>query len=241
MIDTTEAVSSMIDALSGLPSTPPSIFIDLEGVNLSRRGTISILQIHIRTTGQNYLVDVKTLEEAAFSTKGRSTSDTLTSILESASIPKVFFDVRNDSDALFCHYGIKLQGIQDIQLMEFATRTYPGSFICGLKKCIERDVAMGYTEKNNWMMAKQDGLKLFSPDKGGSYEVFNQRPLPETIKIYCIQDVNYLPRLWDLYDGKLAAGWRTRVEVATKDRVTESQTYDYDAQGPDKARPPKGW
>lgn len=143
MVDTAEAVSSMVDTLSGLPSTPPSIYVDLEGVNLSRHGTISILQIYVSTTAENYLVDVKTLGEAAFSTKGTSSSNTLKDILESESIPKVFFDVRNDSDALFSHYGIKLQGIHDVQLMEFATRMYPGFYICGLKKCIQRDVDMG--------------------------------------------------------------------------------------------------
>ncbi|KAI1198174.1 ribonuclease H-like domain-containing protein [Nemania serpens] len=113
MVDTPEAISSMIDAISGLPFDPPSIYIDLEGVNLSRHGTISILQIHARTTGESYLVDVKTLGEAAFLTSGTTTPNTLKDILESATIPKGIFDVRNDSDALYSHYGIKLQGILD--------------------------------------------------------------------------------------------------------------------------------
>lgn len=47
----------------------------------------------------------------------------LQSILESPKTPKVFFDVRTDSDALFAQFGIKLAGIIDLQLMELASRS----------------------------------------------------------------------------------------------------------------------
>lgn len=96
-------------------------------------------------------------------------------------------------------------------------------------------------EKYNWMKAKQDGVNLFAPEKGGSYEVFNERPLPKKIRAYCVQDVSYLPRLWDLYDSKLHDSWRAKVQDATKDRVTESQAQDFDPSGPHKTRPPRGW
>ncbi len=241
ILDTIAAISSMVDELSGLPSTLPSLYIDLEGVNLSRHGTISILQIHIRTTGQNYLVDVMTLGEAAFLTPGTHTCNTLKAILESPSIPKVFFDVRQDSDALYSHYGINLAGIQDLQLMEIATRARRKSFLCGLKKCVERDMPMTVTERHSWMKAKDEGLQLFAPGKGGSYEVFNQRPLPEKIRIYCIQDVHYLPRLWDLYNRKLTPRWRARVQDATEDRVVQSQAENFNGEGKHMTLPPEGW
>jgi len=32
-------------------------------------------------------------------------------ILESPDIPKVFFDVRNDSDALYSHFDVSLAGV----------------------------------------------------------------------------------------------------------------------------------
>ncbi|KAI0439937.1 ribonuclease H-like domain-containing protein [Xylaria telfairii] len=241
LLDTTTAISSMIDKISGLPSMPPSIYIDLEGVNLSRQGTISIMQIHVRPASQNYLVDIKTLGKAAFLTQGTCALITLKSILESPSIPKVFFDVRRDSDALYSHYGIELQGIQDLQLMELATHTHSRKFITGLKKCIEKDMPMTKTEKHNWLMTKEEGLKLFDPEKGGSYEVFNQRPLPEKIRLYCVQDVHYLPCLWDVYNRKLTAQWKTRVQHATEDRVAQSQAQDFDPKSPHMARAPEGW
>ena len=43
-------------------------------------------------------------------------------VLQSPSIPKVVFDIRNDSDARFSHYQIRVDGIKDLQLMELAPR-----------------------------------------------------------------------------------------------------------------------
>ncbi|KAK5627045.1 hypothetical protein RRF57_002760 [Xylaria bambusicola] len=186
LVDTISAISSMVDELSGLPTSPPSLYIDLEGVKSSRYGTLSILQIHARTTGKSYLIDAKTLQNHAFATPEVHTHNALKEILESPSIPKVFFDVRRDSDALYSHYGIALQGIQDLQLMELATRTSRKTFVSGLKKCVEMDLAMSPTERAIWTKEKEEGTSLFSPEKGGSYEVFNQRPLPEKIRLYCI-------------------------------------------------------
>jgi GT2 family glycosyltransferase len=45
-------------------------------------------------------------------------------ILETNDIHKVFFDVRNDSEASFHRFQICLQGVDDVQLMELATRTF---------------------------------------------------------------------------------------------------------------------
>ncbi|KAI0967225.1 hypothetical protein F4678DRAFT_446992 [Xylaria arbuscula] len=125
--------------------------------------------------------------------------------------------------------------------MELATRSYGRTFVCGLKRCIEKDMPMARTERFNWLKTKQEGLKLFDPERGGSYEVFNQRPLPEKIRIYCVQDVHYLPDLWNVYTLKLTIRWKTRVQKATGDRVAQSQAQDFDPRSPHMARAPKGW
>ncbi|KAI0469198.1 ribonuclease H-like protein [Xylaria cf. heliscus] len=241
LLDTTAAISSMIDELSGLPAMPPSIFIDLEGADLSRHGSISILQIHVRTTSKSYLVDIRTLGEAAFLTPGTGTTRTLKTILESPMIPKVFFDVRADSDALYGHYGIELQAVQDLQLMELATRRHGKNFVTGLRKCIDKDMPRKSIERRKWLATKEEGLKLFSPESGGSYEVFNQRPLPEKIRLYCIQDVQHLPCLWDVYNRKLTTQWKDRVQQASEDRVAQSQGPDFDPRSRLMARAPEGW
>ncbi|KAI1203379.1 ribonuclease H-like domain-containing protein [Nemania serpens] len=241
IIDTREAVSSMIDELSELPSEPPSIYMDLEGINLCRHGTVSLLQVHSRPMGQNYLVDITTLGRAAFKAKGKRSRITLRSILESEDIPKVFFDVRCDSDALYHHFQIRLQNIHDIQLMELVTRRYRRTKVAGLRQCIEADMSLKKTEKLKWKAAKEAGSSLFAPEKGGDYAVFDQRPLREEIMTYCAQDVRYLPRLWDLYHGKLQNRWRVKLLKATLARVKESQGANYEPKGPHMLLAPAGW
>lgn len=138
LIDTTAALARVLESLEGLPTTPPSLYIDLEGEDLSRHGNVSILQLHVLPSDQTHLIDIKVLGRDAFTAAGTG-GRTLKAVLESEHIPKVF-DVRNDSDALYSHFGIELAGVQDLQLMQLATRA-PGRrrLVSGLSRCIEYD------------------------------------------------------------------------------------------------------
>ncbi|KAM0260042.1 hypothetical protein ACHAQJ_002966 [Trichoderma viride] len=240
LIDTLPALSAVIDSIKYLPTEPPSLYVDLEGINLCRHGTISILQLYIHPTRRAYLIDVLALQDKCFSTPGES-GLTLKDILESNTIPKVFFDVRNDSDALFSHYQIRLAGILDLQLMELATRSSLRRFVKGLAKCIEFDAPLSARERLEWMQIKEKGTKLFKPEQGGSYEVFNERPLRADILAYCAQDVYILPRLWAFYNSKMTAVWKQRVIETSQERVRLSQMRSYNGKGKDKALAPAGW
>ncbi|RDH26307.1 exonuclease [Aspergillus welwitschiae] len=228
-IDTLDGLVELLEGLAELPAWPPSLFIDLEGVNLSRHGTTSVLQIFVSSTQKTFLVDILSLKDKAFS---HSTSDgsTLRSILESPSISKVFFDVRNDSDALFSQYGIELAGVQDLQLMELATR-----------KCIEHDAPMTISGRARWKACKDGGRKLFAPECGGSYEVFIIRPLSAEIMQYCAQDVRLLPKLWHKYYQRMTPSWRRKVEEEVKNRIELSKSATYNGKGRHMALAPKGW
>jgi exonuclease 3'-5' domain-containing protein 1 len=86
--------------------------------------------------------------------------------------------------------------------METAAR--PGNisgkkFINGLAMCIEMAARLTIVEKRNWKMVKEKGGQLWDPKKGASYEVFNARPIMDDIKLYCVQDVQFLPDLRELY------------------------------------------
>ena len=113
IVDTAAALSELINSLEGLPTQPPSLYIDLKGENLSRNRTISILQLYISPTKHTYLVDIFTLGNESFTTSGRS-GHTLQEVLQDLETPKVFFDVRNDSDALNGHYHIRLASVHDL-------------------------------------------------------------------------------------------------------------------------------
>lgn len=238
-VDSAAAVATMINSIVGLPKSPPSLYFDLEGVNLSRKGSISIFQLLVHPQNKIYLIDIHVLGGTAFTTPGVN-GNTFQSILESSAIPKACFDVRNDSDALYFHHGIALEGVHDIQLMENASRQlgYPRKYLTGLIKCIEYDAPMTIQAKNACKAIKEKGLELFAPEKGGSYQVFNTRPLHEDIKAYCVQDVRFLPLLWKKYWDKLDASWKAKVDVETRARVQSSQSAEYEPHGSQKAYGP---
>lgn len=239
-IDTNNDTSAVVQQLEGLPVNPPSLYVDLEGVNLSRHGTISVIQIFVLPLNITYVIDVYRLEDKAFS-QPSLTGCTLKEILESAFIPKVFFDVRSDSDALYSLFGINLAGVQDLQLMELATRDFSRKLVSSLAKCIERDAPMTSSEKIEWKVAKEKGRRLFSPAEGGSFEVLNARPLLAEIMQYCVQDVQFLARLWLEYSQRLTPFWASRVEEEVEKRIKDSKSADFNETGAPRSLGPAGW
>lgn len=238
MIDTAAALESFLNDLP-LDSTRPSLFIDLEGNNLSRRGTLSLITILVEPRHTIHLIDVHSLREQAF-TVASTTSTTLKTILESVAIAKVFFDVRHDSDALYSLYGVSVGGIEDLQLMELASRTGDKSAVSSLSKCIERDAAISTAEKQAWKATKEEGKTLFDRARGGSYAVFDQRPLSPRVERYAVQDVVHMPSLYEKYDGMLTEEWRGKVQLETLARIALSQSAGF-RDGKHLGKGPRAW
>lgn len=186
--------------------------------------------MHHRLHRRTYIIDICALENLAFATTSTDGRYTLKSILEDATVPKVFFDVRMDSDALYGHYSIALAGVIDLQLMELASRAKAGwvdGRVKGLKWCLEVDANMKPEEKLRVQHVKDLGKRMFAPEVGGSYEVFKTRPLAQEMIDYCVVDVAYMPNLFRKYNLRLgdtvslaAQGhWATKIIEATNARV----------------------
>ncbi|KAK0509428.1 hypothetical protein JMJ35_007822 [Cladonia borealis] len=237
IIDTSIALVSFLNDLENQPINPPSLYLDIEGVALSRHGSISIIQLFHLPQNHVFLIDVLVLQEAAFNTPNQS-GTTLRSILESVLVPKVFFDVRNDADALYAHFNILLQGVHDIQLLEVATRSWAKDRVVGLKKFIRSAAGLATEVQQDWEATKERGKALFAAEDGGSYEVFNIRPMLQNIVDYCAQDVVYLPCLWNVYSQKISRKWLTRVQEETVKRVLMSQAESYEPHGEHKVLSP---
>ncbi|KAH8588252.1 ribonuclease H-like domain-containing protein [Bisporella sp. PMI_857] len=244
IINTTKQIGDLVDWLILRHASPelykPTMYIDLEGIDLCREGSLSILTLLIDTgipTIRVCLVDVYSLGSQAFNTTGIKPK-TLKDILQDENIPKVFFDVRNDSDALFAHFGVALQGVEDVQLMESATRTTTRSrkYLNSLARCVENYVLYD-SDLTRWKLANEKGERLFKAEHGGSYEIFNQRPIPDDIISYCVGDVQYLPTLWDRFRWRTNR-WRDLVNDKTKQRVAASQKPEYQPHGPDRTLAP---
>jgi len=139
-----------------------------------------------------HLIDVHTLGAQAFATPG-SQAKPLKHMLEDEQIVKVFFDARNDSDALNAHFNVALKGVEDVQLMQSAARdkTSKRRTVLGRAKCVQKHCSAA----DEWQAAKSLGEKLLKPELGGSYQVFDRRPIPADVVAYCAGDVGCLPGL----------------------------------------------
>src|SRR6266487_2068920 len=100
------------------------------------------------------------------------------------------------------------------------------------------DTRITPSEKRIWKIVKDKGGRLFDPDKGCSYEVFNARPMMEDIRLYCVQDVQFLPDLRELYWARLTPEWKSKVVEETRTRVLSSQLATYQSHGSDRALSP---
>jgi len=237
MIDKPEAVKTFVDSIH----EGDILYVDLEGNNLSRKGTLSLITILVEPRHTVHLVDVTTLGKEAFTTSGNTSGTNLKDILEASAVPKVFYDIRNDSDALFSLFGVRVEGIEDLQLVELGTRTKNRKLVQGLGKSIERDAQLKAANVRACKEVKEAGKKLFAPELGGSYAVFDQRPLSEEMVKYSVQDVLYMPALRETYLGKLNQEWKAKVEEETLARIVQSQSVDYNGQSKDKVEGPKAW
>ncbi|KAK6514305.1 hypothetical protein TWF506_008701 [Arthrobotrys conoides] len=227
-VDTAEGISTLLSQIprEETTTTTPSIFIDLEGVDLCRTGSISILQLYISSIPHIYIIDIHTLGNTAFTTPSSTdASITLKSILEDPTIPVVFYDIRSDNDALYHHFGIQVSNVVDLQLYELATRDgfiHSRRYLHGLSKAILANASLSAAEAVRMDQVKQRGVQLFAPEKGGSYEVFNSRPLPEELLEYCVQDVQYLPVLLRHFSqrlGRMDRRWMDRIRNETEARI----------------------
>lgn len=231
-IDEGYDIPSIIEEIDEQPTSPPSIYIDLEGAKLPGLGTISILQIHVAPEEHTYLIDVHKLGQETFSETGCD-NNSLKDIFESPDIPKVFFDVRNAADALSTNFGIHLAGVQDIQLMALAPN-FRGQvpFELSISNSVARDAPISREEKSAWIGVMERAKEMYYPPCGGSYEVFYERPLSITIQKYCHEKVRLLPGLWEHYRDRMNTSGQVKglLEMATREAVErvrefESTTY----------------
>src|ERR1700733_1982524 len=187
-------ISSVPELEAFLSSIPPSctLYLDVEGNNLCRYGTIPLITILIHPQRVVRLIDVLVLGETAFTTASDN-GKTRKSIFEDADIPKCIWDVRNDADALWALYKVGLVGVTDIQLLENASRTGDKTYIRGLDKSVQFDLKLGFMETNRWIRTKKEVQRLMQAN------VFASRPMDAKTIEYCANDVIHLPALHALY------------------------------------------
>lgn len=188
-IDTVQKVRQAVDQL--LQSS--SIAVDLEGVDLSRVGTISLIQIAPENSKSVYLFDITVLKDKAFNAG-------LFELLTKKTVMKVFFDVRGDCDALYHQYHFTPFPVVDCQIaMMSAPRRRESQYVSGLKKAFKFARTLPIGVKEQLEIVKEEGLRFFAPEFGGSKEAWDQRPLVRELLIYASVDVWYLNVIFKEY------------------------------------------
>ena len=158
---------------------------------------------HPPTDGHIYLVDITVLRDRAFSTPSSSSQLTLRRLLESHDVPKVLWDCRSDSDALYPHYGISLASVLDLQLLECYGRRSGDrrQRISGYAGCLTSKLWDTHAETEYWNAIRAKGF--FKRNGIDDYSVFDRRPLSQELIEYCVGDVKYMPFLWGRYSNML--------------------------------------
>ncbi|KAI1084768.1 ribonuclease H-like domain-containing protein [Whalleya microplaca] len=207
-------ISSLPTLLVFLSSIRPShtLYLDLEGKKLSRNGTISLITVFVHPTRATSLIDVQTLGKPAFTTSSAN-GKTLKAILEDPHTPKCLWDVRNDADALWAHYQVRLAGVTDVQLLENASRAGDKTYARGLDKCVEKDLGLKFMEVHRWIRTKKEVQALFPND------IFARRPMDAKTMQYCVNDVIYLPQLRDIYTKRIDGQWMEKAMIESARRV----------------------
>jgi exonuclease 3'-5' domain-containing protein 1 len=151
-----------------------------------------------------YLIDVAILGYDAFA---RSLKD----ILEDPGRIKLVFDCRSDADALYHQYGVRLQGVLDVQLLEVASRRAKGYQVlynASLAKTMSRYGLWGAAEVER----KASVHKLC----GEVPDVWALRPLTQELVEYASADVARLGHLAQLMAFEVGPEWLLRVWHASQ-------------------------
>jgi hypothetical protein len=198
-----------------------ALAVDFEGVKLCRHGALCLVQMTCSDDPTLvYVLDIHMLGKRAF-TMMTPDGTSMKTILENEAIRKVWFDPRNDVDALYHQFGIMPRGIFDLQLAEVADRRNRGlnvHFVQGLHKCLTQCPALQSEQKVFAEKINSLGKSLFEPQNGGTYEIFQQRPLNPVILVYAAHDSRYMLLLYEQYLSTIGEHWTPRVLDAGRER-----------------------
>jgi hypothetical protein len=177
--------------------------------------------MRVRSLKHTYVFDVLALGgKAMFEFEGNG-GQSLKKTMESLQA-KVFWDTRQDSDAMLHHFGVRLGGVVDAQLMEIATRSYPQrDKVSSLKDAVlvHGKAWMTGEELWEWRRTWNEVKDYFNESR---YECFNVRPLSYQALMYSAGDVDCIEKLYDILLPKMNEKFWGFVRSETDARVALS-------------------
>lgn len=229
-VETEEQVKTMLSEIAPQLAQTPILNVDFEGIDLCKSGQVCLGQFHVSMQKLVYVVDFCSMNPFTVEASGYS----LKSILESKKILKVWFDPRNDIDAIANQFNVHPTDALCLQIAEVATRKQQGlqtRLVCGLKKTLETYLVLPPASKRAVLGIKEAGLALFAPERGGTYEVFRTRPIRGEILLYSAVDVFYFDQLRQRLYSPLTQSLKANVDSYSERRMVEHQKPGYVAKG----------
>lgn len=166
------------------------VALDVEGVGLSRHGRIALIQI-CSSHGHVYLFDITTMGAAAFEVGPGGGG--LRMLLENNSVCKVVFDGRNDCDALYHIFWVRVRNVYDLQVLHALKYSdNDDRYLKGFKECLSKSGVLNAREQAEADAIKDQGKMMFAPTYGGSYGVWEARPLCQALVDYAVTDVRHM-------------------------------------------------
>lgn len=218
--------------------TAAFVSLALKGRMLSRHGAISVLSI--RAGGNMYLVDVHLLQVAAFTTSAGGVS--LKGILESTSVKKAVYDVRNAANALFFLFDVRLRNVVEVQVYHLVSRSpNQRKFWWSLDKAIAHSGVLDSHTLADFKDARTTFAQEYVTARGGDEYLLEQRPFSNSLIAYCALDVFFLGQLYDVCRALVTSEWIDRVQQLTAVRLAESMQWSYTPWSEDKKFAPMQW
>jgi exonuclease 3'-5' domain-containing protein 1 len=218
-IDSPRTLQSLLKTLDGLPTKPPSIYLDATGVG---RGQLTDLQLLSKPSNTLYIIRKAALHTMAISSTAANDHCSLRHVLESESIWKVGFDLREVSRLLFLQFNISLNGVYDLQLMELASRDGPSKkYLTSFAKSVETGIPSSNAINQRWLQ----------PNDSTRMHLFNSLghvPRQE------MRRVELFHEMWTAYRRKLGrpgeAFWLNQARYESNQRVKTARSNDTNQQ-----------
>ncbi|CDF41063.1 unnamed protein product [Chondrus crispus] len=201
------------------------VAVDCEGVALSRKGKLCLVQV--ASVDGIFFFDV--VDEK----HGRQIFEEggLRRLLENDRVSKVMHDCRHDSDALFHQFGVRLGPVVDTQVVFSELRKARG---------MEEGLPVSMrTLLKKFTGASEEDLvvKVAVRDQmSGDKELWQRRPLGEKAMQYARIDVEHLLFLEELLRGYLFDADRKAWETVREKSTEYVMVYRDDEDGPRKAQ-----
>ncbi|KAL9107304.1 MAG: hypothetical protein Q9227_007756 [Pyrenula ochraceoflavens] len=251
---TTDTLIEMLDTFADLieKGQKPILFSDAEGERLGSKqfdfsfeseadhgnfkvgmpSFMTTIQLHFADFTKVYIIYVYRLNYSAFHTPGTKGGLTLRAILQDPKIIKVFFDVRQDSRGLWYEYGVTLNKVHDLQLLEHWYSEPDSRVKKGLDRLVQESPGqITQQQLEQWRHDKKAGGKFPGREGGPSdWRDWYRVPLEHPTDVYSAQDVSVLPFLYESYKD---AADIPEIQEATDQRVNEARA---DRKGKGKKR-----